>query len=434
MRRLAVESNAMRRASLQIFYGWVVLACVSVILLLTYGVQYSFGVFFTTMLQDLGWSRASLAGAFSVYSLVYIGLSFYSGRLTDRIGPRWVISLGGTCLGTGMILVSQIQAPWQLYLFYGGLAGVGMSVAYVPCNATVVKWFRRRRGLAVGIAGSGASLGIAGFPPLSEALIARFGWRQTYLLFGIAVLMVLNMLACFVVRDPEVLGLQPDGDLEPAADVTPPATVVETSWELRDAIHTGAFWMLAGVMILSLFTIPSVYVHLPQYARDLQIQVPRSVFLMLIGLCALVGNLTLGWLSDLLGRRQAFLLSLIIGMLALGGLTMARGATALYVAAAGFGFYYGTYASLYPAVMGDFFGRSHTGALVGLSFTMGSITSAIGPVAMGWVADRTGQYFAAFLGGAFINSLVVALFAFARPPSPSSRRAMVSVPQGGPGR
>jgi MFS family permease len=77
------------------------------------------------------------------------------------------------CLGSGLILVSQIQAPWQLYLFYGGLAGIGMSAAYVPCTATAVKWFRRRRGLAVGIAGSGASLGIAVVPPLSEALLVH---------------------------------------------------------------------------------------------------------------------------------------------------------------------------------------------------------------------------------------------------------------------
>lgn len=66
-------------------------------------------------------------------------------------------------------------------------------------------------------------------------------------------------------------------------------------------------------MILSLFTIPSVYVHLPQYASDLQVQVPRSVFLLVVGLCALVGHLTLGRLSDLVGRRQALLISLIVG-------------------------------------------------------------------------------------------------------------------------
>jgi MFS family permease len=67
---------------------------------------------------------------------------------------------------------------------------MGMSAAYVPCTATAVKWFRHRRGLAVGLTGSGASLGIADMPPLSEALIARFGWRQTYLLYGLVVLIL----------------------------------------------------------------------------------------------------------------------------------------------------------------------------------------------------------------------------------------------------
>ena len=69
------------------FYGWVVLGCVSMILLLTYGLQYSFGVFFVTMLPDLNWSRASLASAFSLYSLVYIGLSVISGHLTTVSAP-----------------------------------------------------------------------------------------------------------------------------------------------------------------------------------------------------------------------------------------------------------------------------------------------------------------------------------------------------------
>ena len=78
----------------RLFYGWIVVACVSTVLLLTYGMQYSFGVLFSAMLHDLGWSRASLAGAFSLYSLVYIGLSFASGHLTDRLGPRRAVRSG----------------------------------------------------------------------------------------------------------------------------------------------------------------------------------------------------------------------------------------------------------------------------------------------------------------------------------------------------
>jgi MFS family permease len=388
------------------------------VLLLTYGVQYAFGVFFTTMLPDLGWSRASLAGAFSLYSLVYIGLSFASGHLTDRLGPRWVIALGACCLGSGLILVSRIQAPWQLYLFYGGLAGIGMSAAYVPCTATAVKWFRRRRGLAVGLAGCGASLGIAAVPPLSEALIARFGWRQTYLLFGIGVFVIINLLAVFVARDPETLGLQPDGAArhEPPADMPPAGAAGDTDWTFGHAVRTGAFWMLAGVMALSLLTIPAVYVHLPQYAQDLQVQAPRARFVMLVGLWSLIGNLMLAWLSDLLGRRWAFGLSLTLGALALGGFATARDLSLLTAAAACFGLYYGTFASLFPAVMSDYFGRRHVGTLTGFCFALGSVTSAIGPVVMGAVADQTGQYRLAFLGGTVVNSLVVLLFMLARPP------------------
>lgn len=410
-----------------VFYGWIVAMCACLVMFLTYGAQYSFGVFFSAMLVELGWSRAGLAGAFSLYSLVYIGLSFTSGRLTDRLGPRWVVALGGGFLGGGMILVGMIQAPWQFYLAYGLIAGIGMSAAYVPCNATVVKWFIRRRGLAIGVTGCGTSLGIAAFPPLSEALIARFGWRTTYVVFGVTVLVVLNLLARFMVRDPETLDLRPDGD-PPATGRATPSAQLETSWSLQEAMRVTPFWLLASIMVLSLSTIPSAYVHLPQYAQDLHLQVPRSTFIMIVGLSALLGNLLLGRFADLLGRRGALLCSLSIGAVAFGGFTIARGAATLYVASAGFGFYYGTYASLFPAVMGDYFGRLHAGALTGFCFAMGSLTSALGPMLMGLAADISGHYGGAFLGGTIINTVVLVLFAFAQPPRRRVSRACPTLP------
>ena len=128
-------------------------------------------------------------------------------------------------------------------------------------------------------------------------------------------------------------------------------------------MRTRTFWLLTGVMVLSLFTIPAVYVHLPQYARDLHLQVPRAHFVMLIGLWALLGNLLLGWLADRWGRRWVFGLSLTLGALALGGMTAARGVPLLTAASACFGVYYGTFASLFPAVMSDGFGRRSVGVL-----------------------------------------------------------------------
>lgn len=395
------------------FYGWIVVACTFTVMLLTYGAQYSFGVFFSVMLDELGWSRASLAGAFSLYSLVYIGLSYTTGRLTDRLGPRWVIALGGCFLGGGMILVNFIESPWQFYLTYGLIAGMGMSAAYVPCNVTIVKWFRRRRGVAIGLTGSGASLGIAGFPVLSEALITRFGWRLTYLVFGLTVLVVLNIAASFLVRDPETLGLDPDGRGGDANEPPSTAPQAERSWTLGEAVRSGRFWLLASVMMVSLLTFPSVFVHLPQHARDLQLEVSRATLILIIGLFALLGNLVLGRLSDTIGRRGAMLCSLIVGTLAFGGFTVAKETAVLYGAAAGFGFYYGTFASLYPAVVGDYFGRLHAGTLTGFCFAMGSLPSALGPATMGFIADHTGHYRLAFLGGTVINVIVVCLFLLA---------------------
>ena len=137
-----------------------------------------------------------------------------------------------------------------MYLCYGCLAGLGMSAAYVPCTATAVKWVRRRRGLAVSITGAGASLGIAGMAPLIDALIAQVGWRQTYLLCGVVVIVVLNLLALGVVREPETLGL---AGRRPAptshADPPVPAEAPDRAWTVHEAIWTAAFWQLASVMM-----------------------------------------------------------------------------------------------------------------------------------------------------------------------------------------
>ena len=141
------------------------------------GAQYSFGVFLAALLDEFRWSRASLAGVFSIYAIMYPVVGSLAGQLTDRFGPRLVISAGGILLGiasTGMSFVTQL---WQPYLLYGVVAGIGMSAAYVPCNATVVRWFVARRGLAVGLAMCGASAGTFVMPLVAQLLVASVGWR-----------------------------------------------------------------------------------------------------------------------------------------------------------------------------------------------------------------------------------------------------------------
>lgn len=403
------------------FYGWIVAACAFAVMFTAYGVQYAFGVFFPAILEELGWTRAGLAAAFSLYTLVYSGCGFLSGRLTDRWGPRRVVALGGLLLGSGLMLMSQISSRWQIYLFYGLIAGLGMSTAYVPCNATMVKWFVRRRGAALGLVGSGASLGIFAVPPLAALLISRYGWRLSYLLFGAATLVLLNGLACFLSRDPRELGLQPDGDLPPALGSSPapggnPRSPAK-DWEVREAIRTPAFWCLTASFLAALFTIPIPLVHLVTHARDLGLSaLVASTFVSVIGISALGSNLTLGPASDRVGRKTTFSACLLLGVLSFIGFGEARAAGGLYASAVAFGWYYGAVAVLFPAIVGDFFGRSHAGALTGVIFSLCGPVGALGPVVAGWIYDHTGGYFPAFLLSALVNAVALAIFSFAGAP------------------
>ena len=142
------------------------------VLFTAYGAQYSFGVFFAALLDEFGWSRAGLAGVFSLYAFAYSVFAFPAGRLTDRWGPRAVITAGGVFLGVALAAMATVSALWQPYVLYGVVAAIGMGTAYVPCSGTVVKWFARRRGLAVGLAGSGGSVGTFVLPPFAQWLVS----------------------------------------------------------------------------------------------------------------------------------------------------------------------------------------------------------------------------------------------------------------------
>ncbi len=307
---------------------------------LTYGVQYSFGVFLPAMLEELGWQRASLAGAFSLYTMVYSGCGWLSGRLTDSWGPQRVIAVGGVLLGSGIIATSQMSAVWQLYVCYGLIAALGMSTAYIPCSATVVKWFDKRRGLALGLVSSGNSCGILVLPLLASFLIARWGWRPVYLSFGVVILVLLGVLARFMVRSPEQLGLSPDGELAPAGGNPHADSSTLEGWTLQAALTTRSFWLLTVAFVITILTIPIPFVHIVASAQDLGLSRSQGALAVsLIGLCALVGSLSMGPLSDRIGRKSAMILGLVLQTAAFLFFLTAQGLGLLYLGAAAFGFF-----------------------------------------------------------------------------------------------
>ena len=396
------------------FYGWVVVGSAFLVLFLTYGVQYSFGVFVPPMLDDLGWQRASLGGAFSLYSMVYMGFSLVSGRLTDTLGPRRVIVFGGVMLGLGIMATSQVSAQWQLYLYYGIVAALGMSTAYIPCNMTVVRWFNRQRGLALGIVSCGASCGILVVPTLSSYMITLTNWRVSLLTLGASMFVLIIIAARFMVRDPELLGLQTDGKKTLTTDENLGLSEVlneATGWTLTEARSTLSFWLFLLTFAVILLTTTIPFVHVPVFARDIGLSaIGGSMAVSISGLFALIGSISLGTLSDRIGPKQAVLLSLCVQVIAFLIFLVAKDMVTLYLGAAAFGFFYGGIASLFPALVGDLFGRAHAGAIGGFIFGGAGIIGAWGPAVAGYLRDVDGDYRRAFILCALTIACSLVLF------------------------
>jgi MFS family permease len=393
-----------------------VVAGAFLVLFMAYGTQYAFGVFFAALVEEFGWSRASLSGVFSVYAFTYAAFALVSGRLTDRWGPRAVIASGGILLGGGLVAMSGVTALWQPYVCYGLVASLGMSTAYVPCNATVAKWFTRRRGLAIGLASAGGSLGTFALPPVAHFVVSRLGWRWAYVLFGAAILLALNALALLMRRDPESMGLAPDGVAGPPLAA---AGARAEGWTMARAVRTRTFWLLFAVFGATWIPVFIPLVHLVPMARGLGVSpLIAATLVSALGGAALLGRLVMGAASDRIGRRAALAIALLMQAGAFSGFALVRELPGLYAASVAFGFSYGAGSTLFPAAVADFFGREQAAGLAGLLFALAGSMAAWGPLAAGFIYDRAGDYQLAWWLSAGFNVLALALLPFARPPAP----------------
>ena len=406
-------------ASKGLFYGWVVVACAFVILCVAYGIQFSFGVFMADISKETGWGRDSLSLPYSLYVFLYSALGALAGRFTDHWGPRIVITVGGCLLGLGIILTSQVTALWQMYISLGLIAASGMSAAYVPCNATVVRWFIEKRGLAIGLTSSGASFGTFIFPPLAAALIGAYGWRHAYFLLGVVAVAIISVCAAFTVRDPEQIGLFPDGHAptpSPTAIGSPPSSFAN-DWTLAEAKRTTSFVLLNIVFTLTWLVVFMPMVHIVPFAVDLGIpQFRAAMTISVIGFAGFMGRLFIGTISDRIGRVPTLELCFLLQALGFIGFASSTGLASLYLAAAVFGLAYGGVTALFPALIGDFYGRTSVGSIAGFIFAVSGSPAAFGPLIAGYIYTVTGQYSAAFLLSAAFNvAALVLLFLLKKP-------------------
>lgn len=404
-----------------LYYGWIIVWAAFVVLFASYGVQYSFGVFLPSIEEDIApGQRAAISLGFSVYTFLYSFCSFFSGRMTDVWGPRWVVIGGGLLLGSGILLTSRAEGLWHFYLSYGLLAALGMSTAFVPSSSTVAKWFVARRGLAVGITAAGSGVGQLTMPILSAALVEALGWRSTYLLYGLGIITCFALAGLLLERSPESKGLLPYG-VSGGGQGTAPAGDEDGSFRLSEAVRTRAFWLFTAFLFLFWSVVFLPVVHLPGFAEaSLGASAGQAALtISAIAVGSTVGRFFGGAVSDVLGRRPTLVLVTLLQMVSFTGLLMASllGSLALtYVSAALFGMGYGSTGSVYAAYAGDMFGRRYLSSIAGLIFSLAAGAAGIGIYLAAVIYEAMGSYTGAFGLGIAVSVAALPLILMVRPP------------------
>ncbi|TMD55622.1 MAG: MFS transporter [Chloroflexi bacterium] len=398
------------------FHGWYLVVGLGVTTIVSYGIsQYLFGVLVVPIQHDLGWSRATISGAYSL-GLVFSGLlGLVIGRLVDRYGARVLMSAGSLLGALTLLLLSRMTEVWQLYVLWSGCLGLAMALTLYPVTFTVVaNWFQRRRGAALATLTVIGGLSSPIYIPFAGYLVARLGWRGALpVLAATALLIALPIHALLVRRRPEDLGLLPDGEPPPEGHDLDQVG----GQRLRAALHQPAFWTLMVATALSSAGYSVLLAHLIAYliGRGYDPVFAAGVF-GLTGLASLPGRFIFNLISDRFGPQ--LLLGLCLGLQSLSiFLLLAAGPFAFLVAfIAVYGTAFGAISPLRASVLADHFGRLAYGAITSVQGVPAGIFAGLGPFLAGLLYDLLGGYGLAFLlTAAVFLAASVAVFATPRP-------------------
>ena len=398
---------------------YIIVAAAFTIQAVMIGSMFAYGVFFKVLETELGWSRTLLAGSSSVSMLVMGLLAMLGGRLSDRFGPRWVLVASSVCFGIGYALMYFLTTPWQLFLFYGVLVGIGLSTHDVVTLSTIARWFQRRRGIMTGIVKVGTACGQVVIPLVATLLIGLLGWRTACLIMGLGGMVILVIAAQSMRAYPgDAIGTAAHSTTAtPTGPPTGSPTGGDQPLSFAAALRTRQFATLCIVQLMFFPSLVTIPVHIAAHGMDLGMAVTSAAALLsVIGGVSIAGRLFIGSAVDRLGGRVAMLICLSFLLVSLLWLRwFADSAWMLFVFAGVYGFAHGGLFTSVSPTIAEFFGMKAHGALFGVVLFCGTIGGAIGPLLAGYIFDHTGSYDMAFNVLALFAVIGLILVATLRP-------------------
>ncbi len=360
--------------------------------------------------------ESSLTWAFPVFQTVMAVTGIFAGRISDRIGPRKVVLAAAVCYGAGWFLSGTVSAPWQFYLYFSLIAGVGNGLGYNPALTTGQKWFIDRKGFASGITLAASTLGPAVLSPiLASVLIPSMGLYAALRVLGVVFLVTIGA-GGLLMRAPEP-GWTPSGYVAPEGSSAHAGTMGDLG--PHEMVATPRFWALivtfacaatAGTLLVgSAASIAAVQLF-PDPASTAAVAIGGTV-VMVNTIANFVGRIAFGTIVDRIGGYRSLLVMLVITIAALALMSMSFTQGMFFVALALLGFGFGALLVIYPPLTGSIFGTTNLGVNYGIMF--------LGYAASTWISSPiSSALFDASAGSAayqhcFYGAIAIALVAVA---------------------
>lgn len=392
------------------FYGWIIVVSGTLLLAVSLGICFSFSVFFTSLQDEFSWNRATTSSIFSLYLLLAGVFSIIGGRASDKYGPKILILAMGTISGLSLVITSRVQSPWQLYITYSVLLSLGTGAMYIIVMSTGLRWFSQKRAAALGIIGTGSILGTVIMAPVSAWMILAYNWRSAYLIIGIVAWSVFIPAALLLKKEPQEIGAHIDG--KPISETTELAhTTATEEFSLRGVVKTRNFWLFFLIWFSYSFCLHMVMGHVVPRAEDIGMApIQAAAILSVLTAVAIPSRLVAGFVADMVDKRTIAAAFALIIAIAMFWLVLADKMWMLYLFAIIYGIAYGGIDPPTVALVGDVFGLSKVGAIMGFLMVGWGLGSATGPYISGLIFDYTGGYQFAFSSGGLVMALTAICF------------------------
>jgi MFS family permease len=370
-------------------YGWVIVAACALMVFITYGLIYSYSVFFKPLAESFRWDRATVSLIYSLSVIIRGAAAIGAGWLADKYGPRKVLLVCGVLMGAGYLLSSHVTTLWQFFLTYAIVEAFGMSGTFGIGTALVAQWFTKNRGLVLGLVGAGSGLGTFLIVPAAERLVNAVQWPKAFLIIGITA-GVLMIISALFLRKPAL-----------AAPANSNHKEQQDGASLGEAVRDIRLYLIMAAFLFFFFGTQMVIIHLVNYATDVDINpLVAATFVSVIGICSIASRLLTGVIAEKIGLYKSLMLMALFLALSFILLLFTRALWSFYLFAVLFSIPYGGEVTQIPLVVSKYFGTRVLATLMGATVFVIGMGGAFGPWLAGKIFDITDSYNGAFIAGA----------------------------------